>query len=1123
MSKRAYLDSVRVEIDPQKASQSVAASAQRFVRTSTMRTSDFPSASPQPTITTAAPARRALRAMLVSTSIAASLLTMGLVGQAAASAAPLAEGSATASPVVATFVQTSKYAPRQPLWKRDPVDSIFAKKFRGLGLLPDPSNLTGKLIVKFRDEAKVRAGMQLSPGLQSTTDHDVAMAESILARYGAIAKQWIDKSEGELALLESRAREASGREQPDLAGMIEISGFSIDEVAFIAREINALDIVEFVSIDRKFANLQAGCDPQNPTDCHLPSATCTDPFPGTDAVNRTLCNTDPNADPRPFGCNNVDCCESVGAIDPSCIDEQDQRGWDVFCAAFANMTCGPTVYDVPIPGDFDPCFSDPDEDDGIIAEFGPVVSQFQSSSCVNPHLQRGCNQPGCCAAVCTVDPTCCNEQWDQTCANLVLSGQFASCTIPEPSSDATPDFSLVETAQGLQGFQYYLQAAPRPAQLIDVTGLGVTWRGALGGGDLGFSGQGFALKEMDDFQNLIWEFYQGGDPANNPFLKGGGVRIAALESSAYYQHEDFILAGPAKNSSRPWEGPLLGVPKVIIEPDTLPVYPGIGQSESGTISANHGTNVLGVMIAADNGFGVTGIASNAQGYFFPTITATEGFRAQTALSTCLGEFSLGDVINFSWGFEAGLPYFPVGTAPTVGIFGGVQPVTSSEAFSILIGLGSDLGITSVVAAGAGPVEIVGSSDVDVGAIVVTAIYPGNMLLNSQGLSTSPLAGYQLCSAPLTTTDIATIRFPGSNYPAGEAANEDETADASAWGFAVATTGATTNYFNTSVPNTETSLFLGTNDVPPGGVAPALQVDRLRTYTDNFSGTSAAAAMISGVVARMQAAARQFYGTSLSPAQVRTLLQTHPNSYLQCLCSTGLWTDNPWGNGNFIGLPADSCSPPIPGVCTDECVPADCDCEFHGVGPYPNLQQLPASILGADIFGSNSTDVQVVTGTQAIGFAWNRFQTRAVDGNYLHVVAQRRSQGSIVEGLPYLSTGFTTDVRALKKVTLTNPEQDINNLALLTVSRATRNFVMQGGFIYNFRRERYEFVGLSFLNIADTLNTYPLPATSDFGAYVNPEDDTIDVRIWTCGLGNVGRHTVQHDFIDIVINDPAKPL
>ena len=190
--------------------------------------------------------------------------------------------------------------------------------------------------------------------------------------------------------------------------MIEISGFSIDEVAFIAREINALDIVEFVSIDRKFANLQAGCDPQNPTDCHLPSATCTDPFPGTDAINRTLCNTDPNADPRPFGCNNVDCCESVGAIDPSCIDEQDQRGWDVFCAAFANMTCGPTVYDVPNPGDFDPCFSDPDEDDGIIAEFGPVVSQFQSSSCVNPHLQRGCSQPGCCAAVCTVDPTCCN-------------------------------------------------------------------------------------------------------------------------------------------------------------------------------------------------------------------------------------------------------------------------------------------------------------------------------------------------------------------------------------------------------------------------------------------------------------------------------------------------------------------------------------------------------------------------------------------------------------------------------------------------------------------------------------------------------------------------------------------
>jgi hypothetical protein len=978
------------------------------------------------------------------------------------------------------------------LTKHDPVEALLADEFRAQGLTPDPTTLPGTFVVKFKDEVRARSSMQFGQTLYSTTDRDLSGAARLLMRYGAETRQWIRKPESELSMLEARAAELSGRAQPDLCGMLLVSGISPEELFEAARDFAALEIVEFVSIDRHMANLQQGCDPANAQVCERPLCETFDCNPG-------------QPDPI-WGCADATCCTQVGVIDPTCGDENDQGGWDTYCAALANVLCAGTVYPPDNPaGPYDPCLFDPFEPDEVLAVFSDVYSLVQDANCAAPHAGRGCNQPRCCASVCSLDPTCCEQQWDATCADLVLSGQFLSCTLPETTPDLTPDLSLQETADGLQGYQYYLQSGPRARRMVDSSGTGTTWRGAIAspdGEDLrGFSGHGFALNEMDSFLNTMWENYQGGEPGANPFVGGGTVKVAVLESSAYTLHEDFILAGPAKNPTRPWEGPLLSVPRVVAEPGVSPVL-----VEQGSISPSHGTNVLGVLFAADNGFGVTGMAPASQGLFYPTISAEQGYRAPEALASALSDLASGDVINFSWGYQGVIPYFPAPATPTAAI----QPVLVDQAMFVLIRLASDANITCVVAAGGGQFTgpIVESQTLDAGAIIVGATYPGN-LLNG----TSLLPGYTACSSLIGEQNLQLIRYPGSNSE-GEDAGPNGSISVCAWGYGVATTGTSVNYANTSVPNPDFALFRGENDAPPSDVAPALQVDRLRSYTQSFGGTSAACAMISGVVARVQAAAKQFYGTGLPPEQVRAIISSEPSSFSQCADSFGDWPNEfPFAESSV----ADSCTETGAG-----CFPIGCACITRPIGRFPNLQQVPATILSFPLFGGNATDVSVVTGDPVPGYAWSSFQVRVEDGNLLRVAAKRRTAGQSAQGLVYLASGYTTDVRARRAPTL-QEGQDVNNLGIRLVSRATRNYIMVGVFARNFTTNRYEFFGARLLNNELNEFVWALPAVGNYSPYLDPQTGEVDMRVWTCGLGSTARYTVLHDVIDIVINDPLNPL
>jgi len=94
------------------------------------------------------------------------------------------------------------------------------------------------------------------------------------------------------------------------------------------------------------------------------------------------------------GCDDPDCCGTVCAINPVCCQEI----WDSSCAEIADTSCV------------------------------GLCGASASLSCFVPHPTPSCDDPACCAAVCTLDPVCCATLWDSQC---VLQAQFM-CDAPQP-------------------------------------------------------------------------------------------------------------------------------------------------------------------------------------------------------------------------------------------------------------------------------------------------------------------------------------------------------------------------------------------------------------------------------------------------------------------------------------------------------------------------------------------------------------------------------------------------------------------------------------------------------------------------------------------------------------------
>jgi hypothetical protein len=84
------------------------------------------------------------------------------------------------------------------------------------------------------------------------------------------------------------------------------------------------------------------------------------------------------------GCNDAICCQAVCTVDAYCCHVE----WDSVCADQAGTYCaGPPI---PCPGE---------------------------GACRTPHPNPGCSDQECCELICSIDPFCCDIEWDQVCAS----------------------------------------------------------------------------------------------------------------------------------------------------------------------------------------------------------------------------------------------------------------------------------------------------------------------------------------------------------------------------------------------------------------------------------------------------------------------------------------------------------------------------------------------------------------------------------------------------------------------------------------------------------------------------------------------------------------------------------
>lgn len=678
-------------------------------------------------------------------------------------------------------------------------------------------------------------------------------------------------------------------------------------------------------------------------------------------------------DPPPTGpnCSDAVCCELVGQIAPFCTAETGI--WDQVCVDIANLFC----------------------EDGDRCEGG-----FIAGSCTVPHGTPGCSNSECCNLICAdFAPICCELAWDDTCSSLATQ----NCVTIEDGP--TPDFSM-DSPDPATRFQKYMTPEPSAPgdAYFDATGM---------------SGDGLTLSQLEALGQTLLEEY-GIGTANG--ARGLGIRVGVVEHSAY-------VTGPKLTDNPPgyrWHEDL---EHVIPEPNQT-----IITIVGGILNPNHGTATLGQIVAADNGIGITGIARDAEGYFFPIVSVEEGGRLLSAMAAAVQTFEAGDVLNFSIGPGAGT-------------------LVSDEGPWILVRLATDLGITCCISAGNSCVNLDSNSQAngqDSGAIIVGACFPG-----------TPGGQGRFC------------RLPFSNF-CRDCEEGVGNVHIAAWGSNVMTTGYG-DLFAPPIP--------GTNPPEPNAA---------RSYTLSFNGTSAAAPIISGLVACLQGLAKQFYGVPLPPETIRGLI--------------------------IADIDPQCDSPQPPGQMT----PFECAGDFDAEQPpnwikgFPKAFESGILVFASDSFGgSSATDVKVITGTHLSG---NLFSIRQEDNQFLiirstHVIGGK-GQG-FGPAITYLLGGQTTDLEVL--LTTFIPREEVAALGVEAINSATQDFVLEGVYAYNWSSNRWTLLPtLEFTSPGGITLQNMVPKAED---HVGPAGQ-VYVRIWTVGLGAVPQYDLRHDLIRIVASEDA---
>ena len=284
-----------------------------------------------------------------------------------------------------------------------------------------------------------------------------------------------------------------------------------------------------------------------------------------------------------------------------------------------------------------------------------------------------------------------------------------------------------------------------------------------------------------------------------PGGNGHGVTIYDIEYNWLQTHDDLTTTG--------------GV-TLLLNPGDSNTPPGFKEPECPApcdrINREHGTAVLGAMVADCDTRGITGISWGAKIGLAPANTLNLGYNPANAIILAVANGTAGDVILLEQQYPVcGLLNFgPIEVLPSV--FDAIQTAVA-QGFVVIEAAGNG-GVNLDQAACSGVFD---RTLQDSGAIIVGA-------------------GQQSSS--------------GLDRQREEFSSFGSRIDLQGWGSAVVTTGYGDLY-----------------------MAPDRPADPGLWYTGNFNGTSSAAVIVAGVAANLQGIALAQSGVPLTPLQTRTLL------------------------------------------------------------------------------------------------------------------------------------------------------------------------------------------------------------------------------------------------------------
>lgn len=676
-------------------------------------------------------------------------------------------------------------------------------------------------------------------------------------------------------------------------------------------------------------------------------------------------------------------------------------------------------------------------------------------TCFTAHPGRkGCSNTPCCVYVCLVDPSCCISAWDSNCVRIAgattnadnpcvqpLAGSIAASITPGPADfptlnmasfpagGATPNFASTEITTGfgkqsrnLQAWAVGAPVASSLERLENDPAIGLfaaaapTSTAQLANSRLflnsGFRGGGL---DLAGFENAAVSLGLSLSAA-----RGSGVTIGVIDNSAFVNHEELV----GRISVEP------GV-QIVTDPSVTNVDP------------NHGTAVLGILLAAADGKGITGAAPNATGIFFPAVGGGGvGGRFFNALASAVGTLEAGDVICIPLDFPT------VITDPLTGAVTVLQgTVLRSPEVFLLANVAAQVGISVVVAAGneCSPVVTAPQGGAGGPSIVVGACWPG------------------VPRFPAVVEGLRYCRSEFSNFTLSGGTPGDNEVDVAGWGSYVTTCGY--------------------GDLWRGG-APT---NPNRTYTFQFGGTSAASAMVAGCVARMQGTATALFGTPLPTAAIKNTVRANVisqcglpiDSQLQLTSTDACAGDTVVGGGGVNSIRG-----------------------FIDMGPSM-ASSLANQPFGSFPPGVSNFEAQVLIGKLLSGSA---FSLRSNDSVWMKILSARPGQISpnpgFGPGLFYPPTALITDLLITVTTTFTTP-QELFGLAVTASGQAqpTPN-VYTIFFVYNAVTKRWMMLPSTLQFFQDTEEPDPDGDTPIASGSIGDLYNVVNLMDLSSGVGKI---------------------